>query len=129
MDDRYSVRGRIDAVYADDGVWEVVDFKSGRPTEDPSRVVQLQAYAVACNEVDFGIQPPDDLTVTFAYLGDGLAEVSYPADEAWVEQAASTLRGLTKRISRADFDERPGAWCGGCDFLQFCAPGQGQVGK
>ena len=41
------VRGRIDAVYGTDDHWEVVDFKSGRPSDDPAVDLQLDAYAVA----------------------------------------------------------------------------------
>lgn len=127
VDERYRVRGRIDAVYFDDGDWEVVDFKSGRPQEDPSRVVQLQAYAVAAREVDFGVPPPRDLKMTFAYLGDGLDEVSHHADDKWVEQACDVLAELTAGMARSEFDENPGEWCGSCDFLQFCGPGQREV--
>ena len=57
----FRVRGRVDAIYADDDHWEVVDFKSGRPKDDPARVVQLEAYAVAVNQVDFGGERPEPL--------------------------------------------------------------------
>ncbi|MEA1903272.1 MAG: ATP-dependent DNA helicase [Actinomycetota bacterium] len=125
----HKVRGRIDAVYVEDGLWEVVDFKSGRPKDDPSRVVQLQAYAVAATDVDFGYSTPESMRVTFAYLGNGLDEVSYDADETWVEGARGSLESLTDRIVAEDFAEHPGQWCHSCDFLRFCGPGQAEVGS
>jgi len=125
----YRIRGRIDAIYADEGHWEVVDFKSGRHKDDPSRIVQLEAYAVAVDEVDFGIPKPDTLDVTFAYFGGGLHEVSEHADAEWVERARAHLDELTGAIAADEFDESPGPWCHNCDFLQFCEPGQREVSE
>ncbi len=123
----YRIRGRIDAVYCEGRKWEVVDFKSGRTNPDPSRLVQLQAYAVAVNEVDFGLPPPEEVEVAFAYLGGGLDVVSYAADAEWVSTAKETLSTLTTQMNDEDFEERPGTWCVSCDFLRFCEPGQNQV--
>lgn len=123
----YRIRGRIDAVYCQDSHWEVVDFKSGRPNPDPSRLVQLQAYAVAVNEVDFGLPSPEKVEVAFAYLGGGLNVDSYTADAEWVSEAKDALSALTEQMSDRRFEENPGTWCDSCDFLRFCEPGQNQV--
>ncbi len=124
----YRVRGRIDAIYAENGHWEVVDFKSGRPGEDPARMVQLEAYAVAVRDVNFSEDRPDTLDVTFAYLGGGLHEDTTRADEEWVGSARSHLVELTESIAAGKFEPTPGAWCRNCDFLQFCEPGRQEVG-
>ena len=123
----FRVRGRVDAIYADDRHWEVVDFKSGRPKDDPSRVVQLEAYAVAVYEVDFGGDRPETLDVTFAYLGGGLHEETTRADPAWVEAAGRHLLDITDSIAAGEFEPTPGPWCHNCDFLRFCRPGQVEV--
>ena len=127
LENGYRIRGRIDAVYCDGTDWEVVDFKSGRLRDDPSRVVQLQAYAVAVSDADLGREKPDRIDVTFAYLGGGLEEVSYHADQMWVAKARDALNDLTDAIAEERFDESPGWWCGNCDFLRFCEPGQAEV--
>lgn len=127
LDNEYRIRGRIDAIYANDGHWEVVDFKSGRHRDDPSRIVQLQAYAVAVNEVDFGLPKPNSVDVTFAYLGGGLTEVTSRADNAWVSEAELKLKELTDAIEGEEFEPSPGVWCKNCDFLRFCGPGQEEV--
>ena len=127
--DGYRVRGRIDAVYVDERHWEVVDFKSGRPSADPSRVVQLQSYAVAANDVDFGYPAPEELDVTFAYLGGGLVESTYHAGSDWVEEARSDIARHTRSIENKNFSETPGDWCHSCDFLRFCEPGTAWVSR
>jgi DNA helicase-2/ATP-dependent DNA helicase PcrA len=44
-----SVAGRIDAIFeGDDGIWEVVDYKSGRSDPDP---LQLAIYGRAMQEI------------------------------------------------------------------------------
>lgn len=118
------VRGRIDAIYAEDGNWEVVDFKSGRPSSDPARLVQLEAYAVACHEVDFEIGPCESLKVTFAYLGGGLHEETYDVDEDWLAGARDHLDQLGNGILEEKFEPTTSQRCHRCDFLQFCAAGQ-----
>jgi DNA helicase-2/ATP-dependent DNA helicase PcrA len=123
----YRVRGRIDAIYTDEDSWEVVDFKSGGRKDDPSRIVQLQSYAVAARDVDFGLPRPKEMSVTFAYLGGGLEEVTYVADDPWVQSARRSMDDLTTGIADEFFSESPGKWCRGCDFLSFCRPGQDEL--
>ena len=44
-----SIQGRIDAVFErEDGVWEVIDYKSGRSDPDP---LQLAVYSQAIEEI------------------------------------------------------------------------------
>ncbi len=127
LDTGYRVRGRIDAVYRRNDEWEIVDFKSGRPREDPSLMVQLQAYAVAADEVDFGVERPNQISVSFVYLGGGLQVVSHRTDAAWRDDARNRLESLTEGIESRDFEPAPGEWCHRCDFLRFCEPGRRMV--
>jgi len=128
LENDYQVRGRIDAVYREDDHWEVVDFKTGRPSSDPSRIVQLQAYAIAARDV-LELPAESRLDVTFAYLGGGLSEATTRADQAWVDEARSRLTQLTDDIERGEFMATPGEWCHGCDFLRFCEPGRRETGS
>lgn len=129
LDGGQRIRGRIDAIYRSEDNWEIVDFKSGTPSEDPSRVVQLQAYAVASREVDFGIPGPDAVDVTFAYLGGGLTEESYRADQQWLSDARKSLNELAEGIRSEKWEPTPGDWCNTCDFLRFCPAGRGWVAE
>ncbi|MGH8871914.1 MAG: ATP-dependent DNA helicase [Acidimicrobiia bacterium] len=128
MESGYQVRGRIDAVYAQGGRWEIVDFKSGRRKDDPSRMVQLQAYALAAAQVDFGLDKPEQIDVSFAYLGGRLDVHTERADEQWREEARRNLEQLTGAIGDDRYEAVPGDWCHSCDFLRFCEPGKQEVG-
>ncbi len=122
------VRGRVDAIYEHaPGRWEVVDFKSGRSTEDPAARVQLEAYAVAAHEVDFTATPPEEVRVTFAYLGGELEEVSEEVTASWLENAREHLHSLVSSIRDEAWQPAPSAACRDCDFLRFCAPGRAWV--
>ena len=123
----YRVRGRIDAIYCDDDHWEIVDFKSGRQRPGRHQRVQLEAYAVAASDLDFGLPRPEVIDVTFAYLGGGLSEITERADTAWTEQARNNLNRITTAIDSTDFDPTPGRWCENCDFLRFCEAGRTEV--
>lgn len=125
----YEVRGRIDAIYEQDGNWEIVDFKSGRRRDEPARLVQLKAYALAADRFDFGIDQPREIDVSFAYLGGGLDVHTVRADQAWREAAALEVESLTAGIEGEGFEPVPGPWCTHCDFLRFCPEGRREVGR
>jgi hypothetical protein len=86
--------------------------------------VQLEAYAVAVDEVRFAPVRPDRLQVTFAYLGGGLTEVSEQVDSNWLETARNHLGDLIGRIREQHWDPDPSTACRSCDFRRFCAPGR-----
>jgi len=119
-----SLAGRIDAVYqAEPGLWEVVDFKSGRRRPNPALRVQLKAYAVALGEAGFP-GAPDHARVTFAYLGGGtLEEVIEEVDATWRAEARRHLGGLLSTAASGERTARPSTACLGCDFLRFCSQG------
>ena len=120
------VRGRIDAVYEPaSGEWEIVDFKSGRPTDDPSAVVQLEAYAIAAQDGTLAPDPPRRLTVTFAYLGGGkLHEVSEEVSAGWLEAAGNHLNTLLEAAGGPEYPPTPSPTCLRCDFSRFCDAGK-----
>jgi DNA helicase-2/ATP-dependent DNA helicase PcrA len=120
------IRGRIDAVYEDEpGAWEIVDWKTGRASEDPTRVIQLQAYAVAAARGLIGDQIPDSLRMTFCYLGGPAAEeVTHIVSPAWLEQARHDLEEALVAAAGPDYPQLPGRRCHSCDFSRFCDSGK-----
>lgn len=122
------VRGRIDAVYeGDGGGWEIVDYKSGRPPESGS-MVQLQAYALAARDGAIAADPPDDIRVTFLYLGaEEPAEVGAHADPAWLDQAEAAISALVAEAAEPPYRTVPSLDCRHCDFLKFCADGRSHL--
>jgi len=119
--DGFVIGGRIDAIFGESGgPWEIVDYKTGSvpPSDDPVAGLQLDVYALACQEL-WG-KTPDDLTLTYAYLGAG-EETTRPASPAAEvrDRIARTLRALA-----TDFTPTPGQQCRSCDFLLTCDAGR-----
>lgn len=125
------VRGRIDAVYEPEpGVWEVVDYKSGRASDDPALDVQLQTYAIAAVDGAVAIPVPDRLSVTFAFFGGGeFAERSVTVDDAWLDSARQRIDDLAGRVDRSEAEPTPSAACRRCDFSSFCDAGREFLGR
>jgi DNA helicase-2/ATP-dependent DNA helicase PcrA len=123
------IRGRIDAVYEPDpGTWEIVDYKSGRLSDDEALDVQLEAYALAAVDGAIATEIPEQLAVTFAFFGgDEYAERSYRVDEAWLARARERVESLVDTIVTEDFEPSPSEDCHRCDFLAFCTAGQAFV--
>jgi len=120
------VRGRIDAVYEPEpGVWEIVDYKSGRVSDDPALDVQLQTYAIAAADGAVAAPPPERLTVTFAFFGGGvLIERSVRVDEAWLGEARDRVASLTALFAGDRYEPTPSEACRRCDFASFCEAGK-----
>ncbi len=103
----------------------MVDFKSGRASEDPARRVQLEAYALAVAEAGLaGGRSPGTIRVTFAYCGGAeVEEVTETVDAAWLEQAREHLATLVSAAVAAEHPPRPSPSCRRCDFLHMCPAG------
>jgi RecB family exonuclease len=120
-----SVRGKIDAIYEPEpGTWEIVDYKSGRRSDNPARRVQLQAYAVAVSEGAVSHETPDSLAVSFAYFGGStFEEVVEPVDEIWLSTAKVEIKRLVDQGSNGPFEPTPSQACRYCDFRHHCDAG------
>ena len=119
------VRGKIDAVYVDDDGWEIVDYKSGRPSPTDAKKVQLQAYALAADAGAVSRAIPEAMKVTFAYFGvDPAEEVTDDATRAWLDAASDTLTDLLAQGEGGPFPPSPTPACRFCDFLHHCDAGR-----
>ncbi|MCP3976504.1 MAG: ATP-dependent helicase [bacterium] len=120
------IRGRIDAVYeGEPGQWEIVDWKSGTVSADPTRVIQLQAYALAAHAGLIGDRVPESLHVTFCYLGGATPEeVSYEATPEWLDEARIALEAALGATTGPEYPPVPGTRCHSCDFSRFCDAGK-----
>jgi DNA helicase-2/ATP-dependent DNA helicase PcrA len=113
----FAVGGRIDAIFGEPaGPWEVVDWKTGSSEADP---LQLDLYGLACVEV-WG-KSPDDVTLTYAYLGRGDTSTRPMGDP---DEVRARIEVSLSAIAEGTFDPTPGTWCGFCDFRAFCDAGK-----
>ncbi len=126
-----SIRGKVDAIYeTDEAGWEIVDYKSGASRADDARKVQLEAYAIAASEGSLSAEPPEAMSVTFAYFGGtDIVEVSEGVDDAWLGEARSRIERLVDQGINGPFDPTPSNECRWCDFLHLCPAGQQQVNR
>ncbi len=124
--DGHLVRGRIDAVYERDGRLELVDFKTGRPTDpgQPGAAMQLDLYGLAA--IGTWDADPDRLRTTYCWLRTDGPPVVDTRD--WDAVTAADVR---RRVSVAldalaagAFGATPGRWCSSCDFQSFCPEGR-----
>lgn len=116
-----TVNGRIDAIYgAEDGPWEIVDYKTGRrpSADDPLARLQLEIYSLAC--VDVWHRAPETLTLTYLYLASGEEDSSQIDD---VEGVRDRVGAWVRSISQGEFEPTPGRQCRWCDFAPFCDAG------
>jgi DNA helicase-2/ATP-dependent DNA helicase PcrA len=119
------IAGRIDAVYEPEaGLWEVIDFKSGRRSDHPALRTQLEAYALAAAEAGLAAEPPEHIRVAFVYLGGGFEEVAEEVDGGWLEAARAHLAALVAGATGGDYPATPSPACRRCDFARFCDPGR-----
>ena len=120
-----TLRGKIDAVYRTGDDWEIVDYKSGRPSTTEAKRVQLQAYAIAARSGALGDPPVGALDVTFAYFGEGTPiEETEAVDETWFDDASTTVAGLLAVAEHGPFPAEPSSACRWCDFLHHCEAGK-----
>ncbi len=124
-----SIRGKVDAIYdSGDSTWEIVDYKSGRHREDASRRVQLEAYALAAADGALSAEPPQAMSVTFAYFGGTeVVEVAESVDAEWLAEARKDVERLVDQGINGPFDPTPSDDCRWCDFLHLCPAGQQRV--
>ena len=115
------VHGRIDAIFErDDGGWEIVDFKTGRaPEAEGSEILQLELYALAAQEI--WDKAPEDLTLTFAYIGSS-EERTYQARAA--AEIRKEIEAALDAIAARAFEPQTSPLCRSCDFLRDCREGQ-----
>ena len=74
------------------------------------------------------VNPPDDLTVTFLYLGGAEPEeISRQADDAWMQEATAHLLSLVEEAAGPEFPATPSANCTHCDFIKFCEVGRAHL--
>jgi len=62
--------------------------------------------------------------VTFAYLGDGLTEITKEVTPAWLAEAKSHMESVSIVVQDGPYVAAPSEACGRCDFQMFCDAGK-----
>ena len=130
---------RLDSRIARDGDVElvVVDYKTGRhllTTDDARSSLALALYALAasrslhrdCTRVELHHLPSGQV-IPWEHTEESLARHLRRAEGLAAEcaDADGQMRaGLPSDRQDEVFPPRPGSWCGWCDYLRHCEPGQ-----
>lgn len=113
----YPFRGKIDRVDAlGEGV-EIIDYKTGKPSQklNTDHKKQLLIYQIAAEEV-FHLHP---LKLTFCFLKDG-TRLSFLGGAEEKQKAKQEIVEDIKKIKKSSFAAQPGYHCRYCDYRNIC---------
>jgi DNA helicase-2/ATP-dependent DNA helicase PcrA len=121
LTDKIKITGVFDRVDKNDGVWEIVDYKTGQVMEQKKADKSLQMNIYLLAAVDRGIlgASPKDLTGIFYFLKTG-QKVSVKKTKQELVQAKKDLVETIGKINQSDFAPKPGFWCDFCPFRMVC---------
>jgi putative RecB family exonuclease len=117
----YRVQGVIDRVVrARDGAIEIHDFKTGKwvPTQkELDRDRQLALYQIGVAE-KYGTDQP--IRLVWHYLLRDQARTSTRTPEALEDLREHTIQLIDAIHAERNFEPRPSALCGWCEFAEIC---------
>jgi CRISPR/Cas system-associated exonuclease Cas4 (RecB family) len=117
--DGVQLMGQIDRIdKADDGAYEIVEYKTQSEHWTPSRMacdLQLTLYEIGAKE-GLGLTP---LRLKYFFLSDGTQVITQRREEQR-KAAMDTVFDVADKIRRKIFDPNP-AYCDRCEFGQRCS--------
>jgi putative RecB family exonuclease len=122
----HRVQGFIDRlVRAPDGAVEIHDYKTSRRMPSQKRLDedrQLALYQLAVQ----GRFPDTPIRLVWHYLAQGATRVSTRSPEQLEELRTSTSRRIEQIESAEQFEARPSALCGWCEYRDLCPAAGGR---
>lgn len=127
LKDTYVLTGNVDLIQAEDGAWEIIDFKSEKKPDlidDAYKLAryrrQLQIYAHLFEEKR-GVRVE---RMALYYTGEeaGNPRITFPRETADIKGTIDQVDSVIGRIIAKDYgmQERPEKLCKNCDFRSFC---------
>lgn len=127
LKDNYVLTGNVDLIQAEDGAWEIIDFKTEKKPDlidDAEKLAryrrQLQIYAHLFEEKR-GVRVE---RMVLYYTGEesGNPRITFPRETADIEGTIDRVDSVIGRIVDKDYGllERPEKLCKNCDFRSFC---------
>lgn len=127
LKDNYVLTGNVDLIQADDGAWEIVDFKSEKKPDlidDAAKLAryrrQLQIYAHLFEEKR-GVRVE---RMALYYTGEesGNPRITFPRETADIKGTIDQVDSVISKIVAKEYEvlERPEKLCKNCDFRSFC---------
>lgn len=123
----YVLTGNVDLIQAEDGAWEIIDFKTEKKPDlidDAEKLAryrrQLQIYAHLFEEKR-GVRV-DRMALYYTSEESGNPRIVFPRETADIKGTIAKVDGVIGSIVSKDYgiDERPEKLCKNCDFRAFC---------
>ncbi len=127
LKDEYVLTGNVDLIQAEDGAWEIIDFKTEKKPDlidDADKLAryrrQLQIYAHLFEEKR-GIKV-DRMALYYTSEESGNPRIVFPRETADIKGTIEKVDAVVGRIVSKDYGlaERPEKLCKNCDFQAFC---------
>ena len=123
----YVLTGNVDLIQAEDGAWEIIDFKTEKKPDlidDADKLDryrrQLQIYAHLFEEKR-GVKV-DRMVLYYTSEESGNPRIVFRRETSDIEGTISQIDSVVGRIVDKDYGlaERPEKLCKNCDFKAFC---------
>lgn len=127
LKDDYVLTGNVDLIQAEDGAWEIIDFKTEKKPDlidDADKLAryrrQLQIYAHLFEEKR-GVRV-DRMALYYTGEESGNPRIVFPRETADIKGTIDQIDRIVGRIVSKDYGlkERPEKLCRNCDFNAFC---------
>ncbi|MBY9068240.1 ATP-dependent helicase [Hyphomonas sp. WL0036] len=127
LKDDYVLTGNVDLIQAEDGAWEIIDFKTEKKPDmiaDADKLAryrrQLQIYAHLFEEKR-GVRV-DRMALYYTGEESGNPRIVFPRETADIKGTIDQIDRVVGRIVTKDYElkERPEKLCKNCDFRSFC---------
>jgi DNA helicase-2/ATP-dependent DNA helicase PcrA len=127
MKDDYVLTGNVDLIQAEDGAWEIIDFKTEKKPDlldDADKLAryrrQLQIYAHLFEEKR-GVRV-DRMALYYTSEESGNPRIVFPRETADIKGTIDQIDSVVGRIVNKDYGlaNRPEKLCKNCDFRAFC---------
>jgi DNA helicase-2/ATP-dependent DNA helicase PcrA len=127
LKDEYVLTGNVDLIQAEDGAWEIIDFKTEKKPDliaDAEKLSryrrQLQIYAHLFEEKR-GVKV-DRMALYYTGEETGNPRITFNRETTDIKGTIETVDSVVGKIVAKDYglNERPEKLCKNCDFQSFC---------